>query len=80
MSPAGRPPLSGERKKIRLEVLLTDDERALLDSAAKIVGKPTSTWGRDTLLETARQIVAAAESATPAKKRAGKRPGKKPQS
>lgn len=50
MAPAGRPPISGERKANRLQVLLTDDERAAIDARAESLGKPTSTHARDVLL------------------------------
>ena len=68
MSPAGRPPLSDSRKSDRFQIMLTTDERALLDSAATFAGKPTSTWARDELLRLAKDATA------------GKRPGtaKKP--
>ncbi len=57
-----------------MPILLTDSERALLDSAAAASGKPTSTWARDTLLQLAAFTVAQqrpAEKAA-AKKAAGK--------
>lgn len=59
MSPAGRPPLSDSRKTNRMPVMLTDSERALLDSAAAVAGKPTSTWARDELLRLATEATAA---------------------
>ncbi len=57
MSPAGRPPLSGERKNIRFIMMLNELEREHLDAAAAIAGKPVSTWARDLLLEAAHAAV-----------------------
>jgi hypothetical protein len=73
MSPAGRHPLAGEAKSEPLITLLTDSERALLDAAGALAGKPTSTWARDELLRLAKEATAQ-EPAT--KKRA--EPVKKP--
>ncbi|MDZ4685028.1 MAG: hypothetical protein SH850_08050 [Planctomycetaceae bacterium] len=53
MSPAGRPPLAGERKLDRMMIRLTEAEREQLDAAAIKAGKPTSTWARDELLRLA---------------------------
>lgn len=58
MSPAGRPPLSGESKEQRIVIRATDSERALLDAAAADAGKPTSTWARDELLRLASEVTA----------------------
>lgn len=53
----GRKPLAGVRKRNVLRIMLTDAERAALDSAA--AGQPTSTWARDTLLKLAAEAPAA---------------------
>ena len=51
--PFGRPPKPPEeRKSAELRIRLTEDERAILDDAAK--GK-TSTWARTLLLKAARR-------------------------
>jgi hypothetical protein len=65
MSPAGRPPIDGETKGVRLQVLVSPSERARLDAAAAKAGKPTSTWARDELLRLADEAAAA----KPAKRR-----------
>lgn len=67
MSPAGRPPLAGTRKQERIEVRFTEDEKATIDAAVAILGKPTATWARDSLLALAREVIAAREK--PARKR-----------
>lgn len=70
----GRKAISGVPKsKTPLRMLLTDDERALLDRAAAIAGKPTSTWGRDSLLTLAAEVIAAHEKPTPPAKPSRKR-------
>lgn len=40
-----------------LKIRLTVEDRTLLDRAAEYEGLPTSTWGRDLMLETARAIL-----------------------
>lgn len=71
MSPAGRPPLSGERKDDQVRVRLTADEKALIDAAAALDGKVTTVWVRDLALATA-----AERTAKPApKKKAAKKAG-----
>ncbi len=74
MSPAGRPPLSGESKEQRIVIRATEGERAELDTAAVKIGKPTSTWARDELLRLAREINGPAVK----KKAAGTTAKKKP--
>ena len=69
--PKGRRALDGVAKEGRLIIRHTDSERAILDSAAFIAGKPTSTWARDELLRLAKE-------ATTAKPSVKKSPGKKP--
>ena len=69
--PKGRPALAGTRKFSKLEIRLTDAERASLDAAAAGSGKPTSTWARDTLLQIAAEHAAKANPVS-VKKRAGK--------
>lgn len=50
----GRKPLSDEPKTDRpLRIRLTEDERALLDSAAAKQDKGTSSWAREVLIEAA---------------------------
>lgn len=71
--PKGRPALSGVRKLGVLQIRHTDAERALLDAAAALSGKPTSTWARDTLLQIATFTVAQQADAE-------KKPAKKPAS
>jgi uncharacterized protein (DUF1778 family) len=52
----GRKAISGTRKTDRpLRVRLTDEERTILDRAARAAGKPTSTWARDVLIAAARR-------------------------
>jgi len=51
---AGRPPLpDAQRRDKPLRVRLSDEERALIDDAAKRHGKPTAKWAREVLLEQA---------------------------
>lgn len=72
MSPAGRPPLSGERKEDQIRVRLTGEEKALIDAAATAAGKPSTVWVRDLALATAAsELAAAAEiaAAQPAPKK-----------
>gem|GEM_PF-4797920 len=65
MSPAGRPPLAGERKQERLMIRLTEDEKATIDAAVAILGKATATWARDSLLTLAREVIATESAAAP---------------
>lgn len=55
----GRPrkPAS-ESKSYMLRIRMTEDDRALLEAAAKSAGEETSTWARDELVALARKIVA----------------------
>lgn len=47
----GRKTISGTRKSERtVRIRVTDEERAALDEAASLAGKPVSTWARDILL------------------------------
>lgn len=72
MSPAGRPPISGERKNDQVRVLVTAAEKAALDAAATAAGKQTATWVREIALAAAAEI--AASQAKPAgKKKAAKK-------
>ncbi len=72
MSPAGRPPMSGERKTAVLQIRLTDAEKATIDSAAAAIGQATGAWLRDLGLAAAAEI--AASQAKPAgKKKAAKK-------
>lgn len=54
--PKGRPALAGVRKFSKIEIRLTDDEKAELDAAAIKAGKRPATWARDELLRLAREI------------------------
>jgi uncharacterized protein (DUF1778 family) len=62
MSPAGRPPLSDSTKEGRLIIRHTETERASLDAAAAMAGKPTSTWARDELLRLTQEAASEAAS------------------
>jgi hypothetical protein len=57
----GRPPLSDEDRRDKpLRIRLTDDERQLLDEAAKAAGcANTSCWARETLEKAAKRLVEA---------------------
>lgn len=70
--PKGRPAISGSRKFAKLDIRVTDDEKAEIDSAASKIGKPSATWARDELLRLAREING------PAAKKPAKAPAKKP--
>lgn len=64
----GRKPLSDTPKSATpLRILLTEAERARIDTAATAAGKKTSTWARDVLLD------AAGDARPPAKKSPRKR-------
>ncbi len=69
MSPAGRPPISGERKNDQIRIAVTADEKAALDAAAASLGKPTGTWIREMALAAAAEIAAAAPMKKTAKKK-----------
>lgn len=58
MSPAGRPPLSGERKHEVIQIRLTKSEKDSIDAGAAAAGSPTATWLRDLGLAAAAEIVA----------------------
>lgn len=50
----GRKPISKDVKTDRpLRIRLTDEERAIIDAAAKVAGRATSSWSRDILLQVA---------------------------
>jgi len=53
MSPAGRPPISGDSKEERVVIRVNEAEREQLDAAAALAGKPISTWAREELLRLA---------------------------
>lgn len=76
MMAKGRRALTGTTKQDVLRIRLDDAERKLLDQAAAISGKPTSTWARDTLLQLAASQVAQ-QPAKPGKK-TGMATAKKP--
>lgn len=67
----GRKPLSGGVKTYRLQVMLTDEERQIVETAAAIeTGKQTqmlSGWARDLILSRANEILARQKK--PARKR-----------
>jgi|GEM_PF-3442676 len=67
--PKGRPALSDVAKLSTVAIRVTSDERARMDAAAAVAGKPTSTWARDELLK----LADAAEN--PPKKSGQKKPG-----
>lgn len=50
----GRKPLSDARKNVQFRIMLTELERAELDTAAAAAGMALSTWARDLLLSAAR--------------------------
>jgi len=53
----GRNPISNTAKTDRpLRIRLTDEERNLLNDAAKKEKKPTSSWARETLIEAANRL------------------------
>lgn len=72
--PKGRPALSGTAKQILFQIRVTDSERQLLDSAAGLAGKPTSTWARDLLLTAARIAALQQKPATKKAPSVGKKP------
>lgn len=47
---------AADRRTDVLRIRLTDDERGILDDAAKVSGLDTSTWARFELLEFARRV------------------------
>ena len=54
----GRPKkLAGEAKIYMLRIRMTEEERALLDEAARIRSLQLSTWARSELLALARRVV-----------------------
>ncbi len=59
MTPAGRPPISGERQNQRIEVRFTDAERSVIEAAVTLAGVKTATWARDVLLAAAAELTAA---------------------
>lgn len=69
MSPAGRPPMSGERKTAVLQIRLTDSEKETIDAAAAADGQPTGAWLRDMGLAAAAEQAAAAPKKKAAKKK-----------
>lgn len=74
----GRKPLGELGKSYMLRIRMTDDERAALDSAAALAGKPTSTWARDLLLSAAASSVASAARTANKPASATRKPRKKP--
>ena len=69
----GRKPLSGKPKGYQLHILLNEDEKELLDSAASQSGQPTSTWARDELIGIARKTVSAPQKRETEKKTISKK-------
>lgn len=55
--PPGRPPKTGERLGVRIEIRATDDERDRIDEAASITGMERSDWIRNTLKSAANQTI-----------------------
>lgn len=57
----GRPPEAGVARSARLEVRVTEEERAQIEAAARASGQPTQPWARSLLLEAAERTLAEAE-------------------
>lgn len=59
----GRPPEAGVARTARLEVRVTEAERARVEAAARARGRATQPWARAVLLEAAARTLAEAEEA-----------------
>ena len=66
----GRPKKTkADAKTYMLRIRMTEEERALLEEAAKVRSLDTSTWARSELVMLARAVLASAPDTSPAKKR-----------
>jgi uncharacterized protein (DUF1778 family) len=54
---AGKPKKPGSVKSYMLRVRMTEDERALIEQAARLKSLETSTWARSELVALARKLL-----------------------